>query len=171
MKALDRFIKGDMHGIHYAVSIFFATAILWVLVHEMAEVNPIWAISSMVATSDPAMKQAMLILRARITNTLVGCAGWTGVHRHRRYEADHSASGHGSHSSPVVVCGARPNHVAAGADQCGVRHRRLTGVSLANTRLEGRRIPHGRGVVRLCRRNRGGVDCFFGVAAAGSRAC
>src|SRR5271167_4638323 len=73
MKALDRFIKGDMHGIHYAVSIFFATAILWVLVHEMAEVNPIWAISSMVATSDPAMKQAMLILRSRITNTLVGC--------------------------------------------------------------------------------------------------
>jgi uncharacterized membrane protein YccC len=73
MKALDRFIKGDMHGVHYAVSIFFATAILWVLVHEMAEVNPIWAISSMVATSDPAMKQALLILRARITNTLVGC--------------------------------------------------------------------------------------------------
>src|ERR1035438_3932232 len=73
MKAPERFIKGDMHGVHYAVSIFFATAILWVLVHEMAEVNPIWAISSMVATSDPAMKQAMLILRARITNTLVGC--------------------------------------------------------------------------------------------------
>jgi|SRR5271157_107020 len=73
MKALDRFIKGDMHGIHYAVSIFFATAILWVLVHEMAEVNPVWAISSMVATSDPAVKQAVMILRARITNTLVGC--------------------------------------------------------------------------------------------------
>ena len=73
MKALDRFIKGDMHGIHYAVSIFFATAILWILVHEMAEHNPVWAISSMVATSDPAMKQAMLILRARVTNTTVGC--------------------------------------------------------------------------------------------------
>jgi uncharacterized membrane protein YccC len=73
MKALDRFIKGDMHGIHYAVSIFFATAILWVLIHEMAEVNPVWAISSMVATSDPSMKQAVLILRGRITNTLVGC--------------------------------------------------------------------------------------------------
>ena len=73
MKALDRFVKGDMHGIHYAVSVFFATAILWFLVHEMAEANPVWAISSMVATSDPAMKQAVLILRARITNTLVGC--------------------------------------------------------------------------------------------------
>ena len=62
-----------MHGIHYAVSIFIATAVLWLLVHMMMESNPVWAISSMVATSDPAMKQAMQILRARITNTLVGC--------------------------------------------------------------------------------------------------
>jgi len=73
MKVVDRFTRGEMHGIHYAVSIFFATAILWLLVHRMMEANPVWAISSMVATSDPAMKQAMQILRARITNTLVGC--------------------------------------------------------------------------------------------------
>jgi len=73
MKTLQDYTNGDMHGIHYAVSIFFATAILWILVHKMAEANPVWAISSMVATSDPAMKQAMQILRARITNTLVGC--------------------------------------------------------------------------------------------------
>src|SRR6516225_8294451 len=74
MKALERYIKGDMHGIHYAVSIFFATAILWLLVHKLAKANPVWAISSMVATSDPLMKQAMLFLRSRIINTLVGCA-------------------------------------------------------------------------------------------------
>jgi len=73
MKALERFVKGDMHGIHYAVSIFFATAFLWLLVHKLAEANPVWAISSMVATSDPLMKQAVLFLRARIINTLVGC--------------------------------------------------------------------------------------------------
>jgi uncharacterized membrane protein YccC len=74
MKALERFIKGDMHGIHYAVSIFIATAVLWLTVHRMAKSNPIWAISSMVATSDPLMKQALLFLRSRIVNTLVGCA-------------------------------------------------------------------------------------------------
>jgi uncharacterized membrane protein YccC len=73
MKALERFIKGDMHGVHYAVSIFFATAVLWLVVHRMAKTNPIWAISSMVATSDPLMKQALLFLRSRIINTLVGC--------------------------------------------------------------------------------------------------
>jgi uncharacterized membrane protein YccC len=74
MRALERFTKGDMHGIHYAVSIAIATAVLWVCVHELAEVNPIWAISSMVATSDPLMKTAILTFRARIINTLVGCA-------------------------------------------------------------------------------------------------
>jgi len=74
MKVLGRLIKGDMHGIHYAVSIFIATAILWVLVHELAESDPIWAISSMVATSDPLMKTALLTFRSRIINALVGCA-------------------------------------------------------------------------------------------------
>ena len=74
MKTVDRYVQGDMHGIHYAVSIFIATAILWLTVHKMAKSNPVWAISSMVATSDPLMKQALLFLRSRIINTLVGCA-------------------------------------------------------------------------------------------------
>jgi uncharacterized membrane protein YccC len=73
IKALDRYIKGDMHGIHYAVSMFFATVVLWVCVHMLAKANPVWAISSMVATSDPLMKTALMILRSRIINTLVGC--------------------------------------------------------------------------------------------------
>jgi uncharacterized membrane protein YccC len=73
IKTAERYIQGDMHGIHYAVSIFLATAILWVCVHQLAEKNPIWAISSMVATSDPLMKNAMTFFRARIINALVGC--------------------------------------------------------------------------------------------------
>jgi uncharacterized membrane protein YccC len=72
-KASDKYIRGDMHGFHYAVSIFLATAILWICVHEMAQKNPIWAISSMVATSDPLMKNALTFFKARITNALVGC--------------------------------------------------------------------------------------------------
>jgi uncharacterized membrane protein YccC len=74
LKALDRFVKGDMHGIHYALSIFLATVLLWISVHEMAKSNPVWAISSMVATSDPLMKQALTFFRSRIINTMVGCA-------------------------------------------------------------------------------------------------
>ena len=74
MKALERALRGDMHGLHYALSIFFATVVLYVLVQKLGKTNPVWAISSMVATSDPLMKQAVLFLRSRITNTLVGCA-------------------------------------------------------------------------------------------------
>jgi uncharacterized membrane protein YccC len=73
-KTSERYIRGDMHGIHYAISIFIATAILWICVHMMAQKNPIWAISSMVATSDPLMKNALTFFKARITNAFVGCA-------------------------------------------------------------------------------------------------
>jgi len=47
---------------------------LWIGVHHLAKANPIWAISSMVATSDPQMKLALMFFRARLINTLVGCA-------------------------------------------------------------------------------------------------
>lgn len=73
MKGFERFLADDMRGVHYAVSIFSATTILWYLVKEIGDANPIWAISSMVATSDPQVKQAFATLRGRILNTLLGC--------------------------------------------------------------------------------------------------
>ena len=105
MKLLDRLIRGDMHGVHYAV-IFVATAILWFLVHKMAQTNPVWAISSMVATSDPAMKQAVLILRSRVVNTLVGCIVGLIFIGDRWTEYVLSATCHGGHGiaqSPVKL--------------------------------------------------------------------
>ncbi|MFO1306022.1 MAG: FUSC family protein [Burkholderiales bacterium] len=74
MKWLDRFLADDLKGIHYAVSIFIATTVLWILVKEVGDANPIWAVSSMVATSDPQVKQAMSTFKGRIFNTLMGCA-------------------------------------------------------------------------------------------------
>jgi uncharacterized membrane protein YccC len=74
VNALERFIKDDLRGIHYAVSIFIATTVLWIVVKEIGDANPIWAISSMIATSDPHMKQALSTFRGRILNTLLGCA-------------------------------------------------------------------------------------------------
>jgi uncharacterized membrane protein YccC len=73
MKTLDRFTRGHEHGIHYAVSIFLATVALWAFSQWVMHSNAVWAISSMVATSDPLIKQAVLVMRARIINTLVGC--------------------------------------------------------------------------------------------------
>lgn len=73
MSFLDRYTKGDMHGLHYAVSVAIATAVLWLIVPMMSANNPVWAISSMVATSDPLFRQAALVFRWRIINALVGC--------------------------------------------------------------------------------------------------
>ena len=73
MKIIERFVKGDTHGIHYAVSMFIATTVLWVLLRKFSESNPVWAISSMVATSDPQMHQAISIFKARIANVFLGC--------------------------------------------------------------------------------------------------
>lgn len=74
MNAFQRFLQDDARGVHYAVSMFIATTVLWILVEEYGDANPIWAISSMVATSDPQVKQALLTFRGRIVNTLLGCA-------------------------------------------------------------------------------------------------
>jgi uncharacterized membrane protein YccC len=71
---LERFLVDDMRGVHYAVSLFIATTVLWIIVKEYGDANPIWAISSMVATSDPQIKQALSTFRGRIVNTLLGCA-------------------------------------------------------------------------------------------------
>lgn len=74
MKLPARFLEDDLRGLHYAANIFLATAVLWINVKMVGDTNPIWAISSMVATSEPQMKQAMSTFRGRIVNTLLGCA-------------------------------------------------------------------------------------------------
>lgn len=74
MRRFARFLEDDMRGVHYAVSMFVATTILWVAAKALGDANPIWAISSMVATSDPQVKQALSTFRGRILNTLLGCA-------------------------------------------------------------------------------------------------
>ena len=61
---LERFLQDDVRGVHYAVSLVIATTVLWIVVKEIGDANPIWAISSMVATSDPQMKQALQTFRA-----------------------------------------------------------------------------------------------------------
>lgn len=74
VNVFERFLADDLLGVHYAVSLFIATTALWIIVKEIGDTNPIWAISSMVATSDPQVKQAMSTLRGRVLNTLLGCA-------------------------------------------------------------------------------------------------
>jgi len=70
-------LKGDLLGIHLATNIFIASAILWLLLQKIGNLNPIWAISSMVASVDPQVSLAYKTLRGRIINAVLG--GVTGL--------------------------------------------------------------------------------------------
>jgi uncharacterized membrane protein YccC len=67
-------VPRDLLGVRFAVNVFIASAILWYLLRYVADTNPIWSIASMVAASEPQVKEAMRMFRSRIINVLVGCA-------------------------------------------------------------------------------------------------
>jgi uncharacterized membrane protein YccC len=74
MKCFQGFVKDDWLGVHFAVNVFVATSVLWLLLRRAAGLNPIWAISSMIAASDPVITQAAKTFRGRLINALLGCA-------------------------------------------------------------------------------------------------
>ena len=71
---LERAVKGDWIGVHFAANVFVASSLLWLVLRTFAGLNPIWAISSMIAASDPVVKTAVKTFRGRIINSLLGCA-------------------------------------------------------------------------------------------------
>ena len=72
MKWPERFIEDNWLGVHFALNVFIATTLLWLILHRVAGLNPIWAISSMIAASDPVIKQAAKTFRSRLINSTVG---------------------------------------------------------------------------------------------------
>jgi uncharacterized membrane protein YccC len=67
-------IKRDLLGVRFAINVFIASAFTWYVLTRFADTNPIWAIASMVAASDPQVVEAARMFKCRITNVLVGCA-------------------------------------------------------------------------------------------------
>lgn len=67
------FARRDLLGVRFAVNVFIASALLWYLLRDVADTNPIWSIASMVAASEPQVKEAARMFRSRIINVLVGC--------------------------------------------------------------------------------------------------
>jgi hypothetical protein len=61
--------KRDLLGVCFALNVLIASALLWYLLRQVADTNPIWSIASMVA-----VKEAARMFRRRIINVLVGCA-------------------------------------------------------------------------------------------------
>ncbi|HSC53780.1 MAG TPA: FUSC family protein [Phnomibacter sp.] len=61
-------------GIRFAVNVAIASWIVWTTLRLIHDSNPIWAIASMVAASDPQPAEARKFFKARLINVLVGCA-------------------------------------------------------------------------------------------------
>ena len=62
----------DILGIRFACNVFIATVIVWYSLAHIADTNPIWAIASMVAASDPQVNEAARMFRSRLINVMVG---------------------------------------------------------------------------------------------------
>jgi len=60
-------------AIRFSINVAIATAIVWGTLKLIHDTNPIWAIASMVAASDPIPAEARKMFRARMINVLVGC--------------------------------------------------------------------------------------------------
>ena len=71
---LDRLREDRFLGVRFAVNVFLATIIVWLLLRLWSTANPIWAVASMVASSEPVVKQGLKMFRSRFMNTAVGCA-------------------------------------------------------------------------------------------------
>lgn len=66
--------NAQLLGARFAVNVFIAGAIVWFTLRAVADTNPIWAIASMVAASEPQPQEARRLFRSRVINVLVGCA-------------------------------------------------------------------------------------------------
>ena len=62
----------DILGVRFALNVAIATIIVWYSLARIADTNPIWAIASMVAASDPQVNEAARMFRSRLINVLVG---------------------------------------------------------------------------------------------------
>ena len=74
MKLFERFSDDDMLGIRFAANVFIASIIVWVGIRYYLGADPIWALASMIASSEPIVKKGLKFFRSRLLNTLVGCA-------------------------------------------------------------------------------------------------
>jgi uncharacterized membrane protein YccC len=61
-------------GIRFAINVALATMIVWHTLQAIGDSNPIWAIASMIAASDPQPDAGRRMFRCRLINVAVGSA-------------------------------------------------------------------------------------------------
>jgi len=71
---LDRLREDHLLGVRFAVNVFIASIIVWIILRFFTDASPIWAMASMIASSEPLVTQGLKMFWSRLINTLVGCA-------------------------------------------------------------------------------------------------
>lgn len=60
-------------GFRFALNVALSSTIVWMTIRLIGDSNPIWAIASMIASSDPQPIEARRMFKSRLINVLVGC--------------------------------------------------------------------------------------------------
>jgi uncharacterized membrane protein YccC len=63
----------DPGGLHYAVRILIGTTVVWLVLRWAGDVNPVWAVVSLIMVTEPKAASTWRTLLARLANTLIGC--------------------------------------------------------------------------------------------------
>ena len=70
---LRSLLPRDPGGLHYAVRILVGTTVVWLLLRAIGDVNPVWAVVSLILVTEPQMVSAWRAFLARLANTVIGC--------------------------------------------------------------------------------------------------
>ncbi|MFO1149778.1 MAG: FUSC family protein [Alsobacter sp.] len=74
MSGLDRLKEDHLLGVHFALNVFIASILAWASISLVSNANPVWAMASLVAASEPVPSKGYANFVSRLTNTAVGCA-------------------------------------------------------------------------------------------------
>ena len=71
--AAASFPHRGVFALRFAVNVFLGSTIVWVTLRYFDVPNPIWAVASMIAATDPKVDVAAQMFKSRIINVFVGC--------------------------------------------------------------------------------------------------
>src|ERR1700712_3409009 len=71
---LSSYFMRHIVGLHYTVRILIGSTFLWLLLHNRQTSDSLWAIISLIVVTEPQTKPAWAAFRARMINTVIGCA-------------------------------------------------------------------------------------------------
>jgi hypothetical protein len=167
MKVLDRLHEDHLLGVRFAVNVFIASIIVWITLRFFAHASPIWAIASMIASSEPVVKQGLKMFRSRLINIASRLRSRATLPVGWRAECLEAPLRARDHSAARIVRRSDPGDVASGADHRGDRHRRQPAGALEDRRRRERAAARERSDLRLCRRVGGELAHGEDLAGAG----